>query len=83
MRRAKRPPSETNKGTSWGSFSSRHGPSCDDGTNDDCVIICFKHMKVFLPKKLMLMRRLLDNAKNESANLPPKKKNLEKMKFDM
>jgi hypothetical protein len=52
MTRAKRPPFGTNKGTSWGSFSSRHGPSYDDGTNDDCVIIdCFKQMKVFLPKQ--------------------------------
>jgi hypothetical protein len=44
------PPSEISKGTSWGSFSSRHGPNSDDGINDDCVIFYYsKQLKVFLP----------------------------------
>jgi hypothetical protein len=54
MRRAKRPPFRTNKGTNWGFFSSRHGSNNDDGIDDDCVIIYyFKQMKVFLPKQLV------------------------------
>jgi hypothetical protein len=35
-------------------------------------------MRVFLPKQLALMKMLLENAKNESANLPPKKKTWKK-----
>jgi hypothetical protein len=40
-------------------------------------------MRVFLPKKLALVRRLLENVENESAYLPLTKENLEKMKYDM
>jgi hypothetical protein len=84
MKRAKRPPSKTSKGSSWGSFSSRHAPNNDDRTNDDCVIIEYsKQVKVFLPKKLAVLRRLLENAENESAYLSPIKENLDKMKSDM
>jgi hypothetical protein len=84
MKRAKRPPSKTSKGSSWGSFSSRHGPSNDDRNNDDCVNIEYsKQVKVFLPKKLAVLRRLLENAENESVYLSPIKENLDKMKSDM
>jgi hypothetical protein len=50
MKKAKRPPSKTSKDTSWGSFSSRHGPNRDDDTDDNCVVLdCSKQMKFFLP----------------------------------
>jgi len=35
-------------------------------------------MRVFLPKQLALMKRFLENAKNESENLPPKKETWKK-----
>jgi hypothetical protein len=79
MKRAKKPPSGISKGTSWGSFSSRHGPNNDDGINDNCVILeCSKQVKVFLLKQFALMMKLLENAENESVDLPPKKKTWKK-----
>jgi hypothetical protein len=84
MKKARRPPSITSKGISWGSFSSRHGPNNDDRTNDDCVIIEYsKQVRVFLLKKLALVKRLFESAENESAYLLPIKENLDKMKSDM
>jgi hypothetical protein len=84
MKKARRPPSITSKGISWGSFSSRHGPNNDDRINDDCVIIEYsKQVRVFLLKKLALVKRLFESAENESAYLPPIKENLDKMKSDM
>jgi len=50
MKSAKRPPSATSKGISWGTFSSCQGDDCND---EVCVFEGSKETKVFLLEVLI------------------------------
>jgi hypothetical protein len=56
MKRAKKPPSTTSKGTSQGTFSSCQG---DDYYDEVCVFEGFKETKAFLPKVVATINSFL------------------------
>jgi hypothetical protein len=74
VKRAKRPPSTSSEGTSWGTFFSCQG-------DEDCVILegSLKG-KVFQPKVLASIRKLFEGDEKENEDIPPQKTNLEKVK---
>jgi hypothetical protein len=77
VKRAKRPPSMSSKGTSWVTFFSCQG-------DEDCVIFegSLKG-KVFELEVLTSIKKLLNDIEKENENIPPQKANLENVKLNL
>jgi len=80
MKRAKKPPSISSKGTNWGTFSSCQG---DDNKDKVCVFESSKNVKVFLLGVLALVNKLFDGAKKENEDILLQKIDLKKVQFDL
>jgi hypothetical protein len=72
MKRAKRPPSTTSKGTSRGTFSSCQGDDCND---EVCVFEGSRKTKTFLPKVVATIKSFLRVLKRRMRISLFKKKN--------
>jgi hypothetical protein len=77
VKKVKKPPFVSSKGTSWGPFSSCQG-------DEDCVILEGSlEGKAFQTKVLTSVRKFLKGVEKENEDIPPRKANLEQMKLDL